>query len=132
MLNRPFASTRATQFIQKRIKELKPFKTQADIAREAGFIQANMLAMIKSGATKMPLERVPGLARALECDAAHLFAMTLEQHGSSLAAILEDIYGTHVTANEVEWLKAIRTASDHCDPTLTSRARKAINSVFGR
>ena len=32
-----------------------------------------MMAMIKSGAAKLPLDRVPALARALECDPAVLF-----------------------------------------------------------
>ena len=61
--------------------ELQARKTQAQIAAEAGFRQANMLAMLKSGAAKLPLERVPALARALECDPAILFIMAVEQQG---------------------------------------------------
>ena len=41
-------------------------KTQNAIARDAGFVNANMLSLLKSGANKVPLYRVPALARALE------------------------------------------------------------------
>jgi len=112
--------------------ELQARKTQAQIAAEAGFRQANMLAMLKSGAAKLPLERVPALARALECDPAILFIMAVEQQDNALAGTLEEIFGTHVSQNEIAWLKAIREASNFADPTLTSRALKAIRGVYGK
>lgn len=132
MAKRAFADTRAARFIDRRVIELQTRKNQATIATEAGFQQPNMLAMIKAGSTKLPLERVPALARALECDPGHLFIMAVEQRDSALAATLQEIYGTHVTANEIAWLKAIRDASDHSDPSLTTRGLKAIRGIFGR
>jgi len=45
---------------------------------------------------------------------------------------LEEIFGTVVTRNEVAWLKAIREASDHSDPNLTSRGHAAIRGIFGK
>ena len=132
MAKRAFADTRAARFIERRVIELQARKNQATIATEAGFQQPNMLAMIKTGATKLPLERVPALAKALECDPARLFVMAVEQRDSALAGTLQEIYGTHVTANEIAWLKAIRDASDHTDPSLTTKGLKAIRGIFGR
>lgn len=132
MAKRAFAGTRAARFIERRVIELQARKNQATIAAEAGFQQPNMLAMIKTGATRLPLERVPALARALECDPAHLFVMAVEQRDSALAATLQEIYGTHVTQNEIAWLKAIREASNHTDPSLTTRGLKTIRGIFGK
>jgi len=132
MGTRLYANTRAAKFMERRIMELQARKTQAQIAAEAGFRQANMLAMLKSGAAKLPLERVPALARALECDPAILFIMAVEQQDNALAGTLEEIFGTHVSQNEIAWLKAIREASNFADPTLTSRALKAIRGVYGK
>ena len=128
----PHAETRLAKYLQKRILELRP-KTQAEIAFEAGFVNANVLAMIKSGATKLPIDRVPALAKALVCDPAWLLRLALEQEpGDTTAAALMEIMGTIVTRNEIAWLTEIRDASGNSDPSLTSRARSAIRAIFGK
>lgn len=129
---RPFSDTRLVHYLDRQITKLSARKTQADIARQAGFAQPTMMANLRNGSNRLPLDRVPGLAKALECDPAYLFGMAVEQHSKSLALVLEEIYGTHVTRNEVAWLAAIREASKHTDPTLTVKARKAIGGIFGR
>lgn len=130
---KPHAQSRLAKFVTKRILELAPRKSQAEIAVEAGFLSLNMLSMVKSGASKLALDRVPALAAALETDPRHLFLLALEQNGleSTMATVME-IFGTIVTRNETAWLTAIREASDHSDPTLTSRARAAIRGVFNK
>ncbi|WP_311029390.1 helix-turn-helix transcriptional regulator [Mesorhizobium koreense] len=130
---RPHADTRLTRFLEKRILELRPRKSQLEIATEAGFINANVLSMIKSGTSKLPLDRVPALAKALECDPKRLFIMAVEQLGGDTTDLaVRRIFGTLVTENEVSWLEEIRDASDHSDPSLTSRARAALRAIFGR
>ncbi len=130
---RPYADTRLARFLAKRILELKPRKSQLEIATEAGFIHPNKLSMFKNGSSKLPLDRVMGLARALECDPALLFLMALEQlNGDTTDLAVRQIFGTLVTRNEVAWLEEIRNASDHTDPGLTMRARAAIRGVFGK
>ena len=131
-IGKPFAHTRLVKFLDKRILELRPRKTQLEIAAEAGFNARNTLAMIKSGAIKLPLDRVPAMAKALECDPTRLFMLAVEQQDSALARLHKEIFGTPVTANEVAWLEEIRSASDHSDPTLTTKAQKAIRGIFGK
>lgn len=129
---RPYAGTRLARFLDKRISELRTIKTQADIATAAGFPNRNMLSMIKTGDTKLPVDRVPALAKALDCDAAMLFKLCLEQQDSSLAEVVDEIFGTVVSQNEILWLKEIREASDHSDPFLTTKAKRAIRLLFGK
>lgn len=92
-----------------------------------------MITMIKQGKTKAALDRIPALARALEADPAFLMRLALEQAiGPTAAAAVIEIFGEPVTANELGWIDAIRTASDNGDPRLTSRSQAAINAIFGR
>ena len=128
----PYKDTDLAKYIALRILELRP-KNQADIAAEAGFPNANFVSMIKSGTSKLALDRVPSFAKALECDPAFLMRLALEQSvGSTAAKALVDILGTPTTANERLWLEEIRNASDNSDPRPTSRARSAIRGVFGK
>jgi transcriptional regulator with XRE-family HTH domain len=130
---KPFANTRLVEYLGKRILELRPRKTQIEIASEAGFRQPNMLAMVKNGSTKLPLDRVAGLAKALECDPAMLFRMALEQLNEDATALAIDrIFGAIITKNEADWLAAIREASDNSDPSLTAKAQKAVRAIFGK
>lgn len=132
-VGKPYASTRLVKYLEKRVLELRPRKSQIEISAEAGFRSTNMLAMIKRGSAKLPLDRVPGLAKALECDAAMLFRMALEQLAEdSTALAIDQIFGAVVSRNEVDWLNAIRDASDNSDPTLTAKAQKAIRAIFSK
>ncbi|WP_031356177.1 hypothetical protein [Mesorhizobium sp. L2C089B000] len=130
---RPYSETRLAKFVERRILELKPRKTQAAISSEAGFAQHNMLTNIKKGNSKLPLDRVPALANALEVDPALLFMMAVEQLGGETTELaIRKIFGTLVTGNETAWLEEIRKASNYSDPSLTLRARAALRGIFGK
>nr|WP_170446215.1 helix-turn-helix transcriptional regulator [Ruegeria arenilitoris] len=133
MRKKPYDSSRLAKFVERRVLELKPTKSQADIASQAGYTNANMITMIKQGSSKVALDRVPALAKALECDPAYLMRLSLEQAiGETAAASVVEIFGDPVTENERSWLKAVREASDNSDPRLTSRSQAAIKSIFGK
>lgn len=62
-----------------------------------------------------------------------LFRMALEQlAGDTWNSAIQSIFGAIVTENEAAWLKAIREASHNTDPSLTSKALRAIRELFGR
>lgn len=132
MPKKPFQNSRLADFVTTRVLELRSRKTQAAIAAEAGFTNPNVMSMLKSGATKLPLDRVPSLARALDCDPAYLLLLALEQaEGNTTAVALMEIMGPPVTANELGWLKEIRDVSNNTDPRLTGRSRVALRAIFG-
>lgn len=132
MATTPFRDSELARYVGKRILELRP-KTQGEIAAEAGFANANYASMVKNGTSKLALDRVPALAKALECDPAYLMRLALEQSvGSTGAKALVEILGTPVSANERLWLQEIRDASGNADPRPTTRARSAIRAIFGK
>ena len=99
MSKKPHADTRLAQYVERRVLELKPKKSQLQIASEAGFPNPNMVTMIKNGTSKLALDRVPSMARALECDPAYLMRLSLEQAvGDTAAQAIVEIYGTPILA----------------------------------
>jgi transcriptional regulator with XRE-family HTH domain len=133
MTKKPHQDTELAKYVERRVLELKSKKTQSEIASEAGYRNQNMITMIKQGSSKVALDRIPALARALECDPGFLMRRALEQAvGSTAAAAVVEIFGPPISANEQGWIEAIREASDNSDPRLTSRSQAAINAIFGR
>ncbi|MDO6483091.1 XRE family transcriptional regulator [Shimia thalassica] len=133
MTKKPHQDTELAKYVEHRVLELKPKKSQSLIASEAGFPNPNMVTMIKNGTSKLALDRVPSMARALECDPAYLMRLALEQAiGGTAAKAVIEVFGEPVTVNERGWLQAIRKASDNTNPRLTSRSQAAISTVFGR
>lgn len=133
MTKKPHQDTQLAKYVERRILELKPKKSQAEIASQAGFVNPNMITMIKQGSSKAALDRIPPLARALEVDPGYLMSLALEQaFGETAAAAVIEIFGDPISQNELGWIKAIREASDHSDPRMTSRSRASIFAIFGR
>ena len=133
MTRKPHGNTTLAKYVERRVLELKSKKSQAEIAAEAGYVNQNMITMIKQGASKVALDRVPTLARALETDPAFLMRMALEQAiGRTGAKAVVEVFGEPVTINEYGWLQEIRQASDDSDPRLTIRSKTAIWAIFGR
>lgn len=86
-------------------------KSQVEIAKETGFPKPNVLSMIKSGATKVPLEKIGKLAKALEIDPLHLFQMVMSEYFPTTWDEIEGMVGQPVlTHNERELLELIRSA----------------------
>lgn len=132
-MKHPHADTSATKFINARINEISHRKSQQEMAQQAGFKNSNMITQLKLGSTKLALDRVPGMAKALEVDPALLMRMTLEQSvGTTAAAALIECFGSPVTENEQGWLDELRDASDNSDPRLAGRARTALRGIFGK
>jgi transcriptional regulator with XRE-family HTH domain len=129
----PHKNTAAATFLIDRMRDLKHRKSQKEIAEEAGFNNPNMLSLFKSGANKIPLDRVPALAKALEADPAYLMRLSLEQSvGVTAANANIDVFGTPISVNERGWLDEIRDASDNTDPRITARSRSALRGIFAK
>ena len=132
-MTNPHAKTAAATFLIDRMRDLKHRKSQKEIAQEAGFLNANMLSLLKSGANKILLDRVPALTKALEADPAYLMRLSLEQSvGITAANAICDCFGTPVTIHEQGWLQELRDASGNTVPRLTARSRSALRGIFAK
>ena len=75
-------------------------KSQKQIAEEVGFPKANILTMCKHGTTRVPIQRVPALARALGVDPAKLMKMVLEEYQPEILEAIESSLGPIVIKPE--------------------------------
>lgn len=132
-MKKPHEGSALADFVSRRVLELRVRRTQAEIAAMAGFPNPNMVTMIKNGASKLALDRVPSMARALDCDPAYLLRLALQQsEGDQAALAIIEIFGMPVTMNERGWIEVLRDASGHSDPRITTRSQAAIRAIFGR
>ena len=112
-MTNPYQNTATAKLISDRVRDLSHRKTQAEIASEAGFANANMMTFLKNGRNKVPLDRVPSLAKALEVDPAYLMRLALDQAvGATAAKALNEIFGTPATENERGWLNERKRCAD--------------------
>ncbi|AZO05596.1 helix-turn-helix transcriptional regulator [Mesorhizobium sp. M2A.F.Ca.ET.043.02.1.1] len=119
------------KFLDKRIHELSHRKSQRDIAREIGFTNDNVVSMMKSGRTKVPLDRVVSIAKALEVEPRPLFVLALTQDGNENdRAAFQEMVG-EFTENELEIIAAIRKFSNGTDPKLSVTSKKILRALFG-
>jgi|SRR5579871_6429527 len=127
----PFANASVATFIDRQIDTLKGVKTQRQIAAEIGYDKPNMISMFKRGEVRVPLEKIPALAKAIEADPSHLFRLALEQYWPEMKQTIVDIFGRLATANEEELLlKPWREFSRHMDPALESPIRDALTRAL--
>ena len=64
--------------------------TQREIAARAGFKHSNIISMLKSGETRIPLDRIPALAAVLGLDQQMLLLAALEEYNPSVYEVLID------------------------------------------
>jgi hypothetical protein len=108
-------------------------KTQKEIAEEAGFDNPNIISMLKTGVTKLPLNRVGTLAKALDIDPAHLFRLALIEYMPDTWDSLEAAFhGTVLTGNELALIKDFRRITRDLNPEGKELDREAILMIAGK
>jgi transcriptional regulator with XRE-family HTH domain len=123
----PFENGAVARYIDKQIDALKGVKTQREIAAEIGYEKPNIISMFKHGEVKVPLDKIPALAKALHVDPAHLFRLALEQYWPDLGDTIVGIFGPIVSANEEEiLLKPWREATHNLDPAPSPEIKEAV------
>ena len=105
-------------------------KTQRQIAEECGFDNQNVITMLKNGSTKVPLNRVGSLAKALKVDPAYLLRRVMAEYMPETWVNIEAILGGAVlTANELDLIQRFRMATADRDPQTVALALSA-GAVF--
>lgn len=94
-------------------------KTQKEIATEIGYDAANVITMFKQGLTKLPLNTVGPIARALNVDPAFLLRLVFREYLPETFDAVEHALGTTiVTENERKLLDQFRQSTDNADPEM--------------
>ncbi len=117
-----------TAFVEERLEAIG--KTQRQVAEEAGFDYPNVVSMMKQGKMKVPLNRVRGLAGALEADPVHLLRLVMEEHYPELwESVWEITQGGVLTRNERELIESFRSVTGGNDARAMVVDRDAVVAI---
>lgn len=86
--------------------------TDQQLCEELGFERQITLTLIKAGTMKMPLAKIPALARALNLDAVGLMRVALHESSPELSEAIAEVFDPmHLTAAEVNLITHLRKLS---------------------
>ena len=93
--------------------------------------------MIKSGDTKLPLDKVPLFAEALDIDAAVLLRLALAEYHPEAYAVIVEAIGKPLSANERAMVDVYRRAAPLDDVAIDRELQEEIRELlesrrFGR
>jgi transcriptional regulator with XRE-family HTH domain len=105
-------------------------KTQRQVAAECGLDNPNVITMFKQGLTKLPINRVEALAKALEVDPVHLLRLVMLEYLPDAWESIENIMkSTILTANELELVRAFREVTGDADAQPVVIDRNAVLAI---
>ncbi len=91
-----------------RLDELKGTTTLAEIARKVGYPRGHILSMFRADQAKVPLDKIPVLAAALDVDVGHLMRLGLEQYWPGKMDVITKVFSRIVCENEFLLIEEIR------------------------
>lgn len=127
---KPFENTRIAEFLRKRVEELSSRKSQREIALEAGYDKPNIISMFKRGETKVPFDKVPALAKALEVDTIFLLQLQMQQPGGFDTQTVNEILKRLVTENQSFLIQAFAEVEGGNDYKLTKDERAELVEAY--
>lgn len=86
--------------------------TDQELSTAVGFERKIALTLIKQGSMKLPLNKVPAFAAALELDPSDLLRAALRESDPTLGQLIEEVFNPmRLTATEVNLVKHLRDLS---------------------
>lgn len=106
------AAAPATLISQLEAAQATQELTDQQLCEALGFEREIALTLIKAGTMKMPLTKIPTLARTLKLDAADLMRVALRESAPELAETIEEVFNPlRMTAAEVNMITHLRKLS---------------------
>jgi hypothetical protein len=105
-------------------------KTIEEIAHEIGYASPNTVKLMVAGITKVPIDRIPRMAEALNVEPSQMMRAALEDYAPSMLKALEQTFDFMATPNEREIINVFRHLTNRGDPRMTPALRDAIEAHF--
>ena len=101
--------------------------SQRAIAAECGYTNANIITMFKKGRTKLPLNKVAVMARALRVDPRHLLRLAMTEYEPEAWSVITKTMGTDVSATDDERaiLDLVRASGSGRTPSVIGNENRA-------
>ena len=104
--------------------------TQREIAERAGFRHANMISMMKQGLTRVPLNRIPALARTLGMNEQDFLLTAIQEYHPGIHEVLVDILGLPLSDAELGVVMMFRLAEMRGDVERLEPFRQALTGLL--
>ncbi len=101
-------------------------KTQRQIADEIGYDKPNIITMFKQGTTRVPAEKVPALALALDYDPAMLLRAWMEEYSPDLLTVIDANLGMSMSRTERSWVANLRKLYNGAVPPWDEMTEQAL------
>jgi transcriptional regulator with XRE-family HTH domain len=106
-------------------------KTQAQISDEMGIKRSALISLIKQGITKVPVARVPALAKAIDADPVELYRLVMEEYMPDVLKVTDEIYAREkLSPSEREVIERIRANTGGKNFKLTGKAKSALEDFI--
>lgn len=133
MMAKPVSTSTTSKiatYLANQIKALEGIKSQREIALEMGYPKGNIISMFKTGEVKVPLDKIPALAKAINVDPAFLFRLAMEQYWPAMNEAISAIFGAITTLNQRAILARIAELTGEDDPELTPELDAKLKKAF--
>ncbi len=98
--------------------------------REAGFPKPNFISMMAMGQSKIPLARIPDLARACHVDPVFFLKLALQEHQPELCRTIDETLGEPMTPDEEYLLAIYRLACIDGEVAISPPVAAALMDLF--
>ncbi len=99
---------------------------QRQIAQAIGYEKPNMISMIKTGATRLPVSKIPVFAKTVGVDPVHLLRILLSDYMPETWNVIQALQGNQLLSeSEVAFVEQLRTLSDGVPLIPTTAEEKA-------
>jgi hypothetical protein len=105
-------------------------KSPSEVAHEMGYRSENVINMMQAGICKVPIDKLPALAAALNVEPSYMMRLALQDYCPAILRAMEETFDTLATPNEREWLKIVRHISGDTDPRMTLDIRALLEGHF--
>jgi transcriptional regulator with XRE-family HTH domain len=89
--------------------------TQREIAERLGYGKPNIITMMKQGLTKIPIYRIPKIAKLFNIDAAELLKVAMMEYEPDKYMAIIEILGEPITGYERRLLQVIKEEVDNSE-----------------
>lgn len=104
--------------------------TQREIADQVGFKQANMISMMKTGECRVPLDRIPALAKTLGMDERKFLILAIHEYHPGIHEVLVETLGLPLTDAELGIITMFRMAHMRGDVELSEPFKKVLDGLL--
>jgi len=104
--------------------------TQREIADRAGFRQANVISMLKTGEMRVPLDRIPALARTLGMDERTFLLAAIEEYHPGVHEVLVETLGLPLSDAELGILTMFRMANMRGQIEIEGPFKQALEGIL--